>query len=234
MTVTPGLLDILDSAIEADRRELHTCMPAEVLRVQTGDHKRQFVDVQPLLRREVPTEDGELVSEQLPALTMVPVGHLQGGGFFISVPLAAGDIVLLVFAERSLDQWLQVAKKGTTRTVDPGDVGLHTLAGAVALPCGPAPRQSLLQDVDGSALVIGLDGGSKITIQPDGEVHLAGNGDAVALASLVLDRLNAIKSTFDAHTHVYNPGPSPPVPTATPASPMPTPAAVGSAKVKLD
>jgi hypothetical protein len=197
MTVTP-------SALVLDRRaqdvELHTCLPAEVVRVQTGDHARQFVDVLPALQRRAVNEDGETVDEKLPVIPMVPVAYPQGGGFFISVPLAVGDVVLLVFAERSIDSWIQTAKKNSQRAVLPGDVGMHPLDGAIALPCGPAPRAELLHDVDGSNLVIGKDGGAQIHITPGGQVCLgsASPGDHVALASKVADQLTALKDAISS------------------------------------
>jgi hypothetical protein len=47
-----------------------------------------------------------------------------------------------------------------------------------------------------------------------------GGEEAVALAALVSARLDAIQAKFDAHTHLYSPGPSAPAPTAPPASPI--------------
>ncbi len=46
-------------------------------------------------------------------------------------------------------------------------------------------------------------------------------GAAVQLATLA--DLQAMKAAFDAHTHVYSPGPSPAAPTAPPAAPAPAP-----------
>jgi hypothetical protein len=197
MTVTPSELDIIQRALDAALSELHTCMPAEVVRVHAGDHKRQFVDVQPSLQRRAPNEDGHVVDETLPVIPMVPVGYMQGGGFFISMPIAVGDFVLLVFAERSLDQWLQTARKGSQRAITPGDVGTHTLEGAVALPCGPAPRSALLAGVHATDLVIGhVNGTGQIHITPTGEVQLGGASghDFVALAAKVDTEISNLKA----------------------------------------
>jgi Phage protein Gp138 N-terminal domain len=202
MTVTPSELDIIRGALDAALAEVHTCMPAEVVRVHAGDNKRQFVDVQPSLQRRAPNEDGQVVDETLPVIPMVPVGYMQGGGFFISVPIAVGDFVLLVFAERSLDQWLQTARKGSQRAITPGDVGTHTLEGAVALPCGPAPRTALLAGVSATDLVIGHVTGGRIQITPAGEI-LAGAAtghDFVALAAKVDKIFEDLHSVFTGWT----------------------------------
>jgi hypothetical protein len=87
MTTTPSTLDVQDAHVQAALSNLHTCMPAEVLRVYAGEHKQRFVDVQPGLMRAAVDEDGEHVDEQLPVLTMVPGAVRQAGGFFISVRL---------------------------------------------------------------------------------------------------------------------------------------------------
>jgi hypothetical protein len=168
--ITPSLLDVISAVVQSALSNLHTCMPAEVVRVQIGEHKRQFVDVLPTLQRQAFNENGEAVNETLPIIPMVPVGYPQGGGMFISLPLTQGDIVLLVFAERSLDQWLQVARKHSGAAINPGDVGLHPLEGAIALPCGPAPRPDLLNDVDGSDLMIAFDGGTQLRVKSNGVV----------------------------------------------------------------
>ena len=206
MSVTPSDLDIQRAAMQAELGDVHTAMPAEVLRVHAGEHGRQFVDVQPSLQRRAPNEDGVMVDETLPVVPMVPVGYMQGGGFFISVPLAAGDFVLLVFAERSLDQWLQTARKGSQRAITPGDMGTHTLEGAVALPCGPAPRSALLEGVHAQNLVIGVTGATaakQIHITPDGAVLIGGD---LALEPMVLG--TALKTWLSAMTVPTAMGPS--------------------------
>jgi Phage protein Gp138 N-terminal domain len=133
---------------------------------------------------------------------MVPVGYVQGGGFFLSLPLRVGDVVLLVFAERSLDAWIESARAGKQSPIVPGDLSMHTLQGAVALPCGPAPRSGLLQGVDAADLVIGKsDGTILLRLTAAGQAVLVEGTQFVALANLVLDRLNTIQTTFDGHTH---------------------------------
>jgi hypothetical protein len=196
MSANVSDLDVQEWALQNALGNLHTCMPAEVVRVHEGAHKRQFVDVLPGLMRTAPNEDGELVDEALPVLPMVPVGYYQGGGFFISVPLKPGDVVLVVFAERSMDQWLEVAKKGGQRAINPGDVSMHSLEGAIALPCGPAPRSALLANVSATDLVIAHDSGARIHLSPLGVIHAGDDAGAefVALAGKVATELDRIKT----------------------------------------
>jgi hypothetical protein len=204
VTVIPSEIDIQDQALREALGELHTCMPGEVVAVRSGAADgRQFVDVLPLLQRAVVDEDGNPMNEVLPVLQMVPVGFMQGGGFFFSLPLRIGDTVLLVFAERSLDAWLETCTPGARTPSVPGDLSTHTLQGAIALPWGPAPRSALLAGVDGTDLVLGLRDGTVLArFTPAGGVVFAEGVNYVALANLVLSELNRLWTAVGAHTHV--------------------------------
>jgi hypothetical protein len=194
VTVLPSDLDIQVDVIRDELADLHTCMPAEIVGVREGKDARQFVDVLPTLQRVVIDADGIAVNEAYPVIPMVPVGYAQGGGFFVSLPLAVGDIVLLVFAERSLDAWIESARHGAQSAIVPGDVATHSLQGAIALPCGPAPRGSLLTGVDAADVVIGTTGGTILQRwKADGSVSLAEGTQFVALANLVATELGRIK-----------------------------------------
>ena len=187
MSVLPSPLDLQEAALHRALAELHTCLPAEVVAVRAADG-RQFVDALPMLQRAVVDEDGVPQDEPLPLLQMVPVGYMQGGGFFLSLPLRPGDVVLVVFAERSLDAWIQTAKPGARTPVVPGDLAMHSLQGAIALPCCPRPRGALLQGVHATDMVVGTDSGTILArFRADGSVSFAeGVGaDFVALAGKV-------------------------------------------------
>lgn len=203
MTILPSGLDVQDLFLQRALSDLHTCMPAEIVAMRDGGaDARQFVDVQPMLQRVIIDEDGEQQDEALPVLQMVPVAYMQGGGFFVSLPLAVGDTVLLVFAERSLDTWIQTAERASKSPVLPGDLSMHSLEGAIALPVGPAPRSALLTGVDASDLVIATSSGAVLQRwKADGSTVIAEGTNFVALANLVMSGLNKLQTTFDAHTH---------------------------------
>ena len=80
----------------------------------------------PVLKRVLPNLDGELVSEQLPVLSDVPVLFPRAGGFFISFPIQPGDFVQLVFNEVSIDDWMA----GASSTIVSGE--RFNLQGAVS------------------------------------------------------------------------------------------------------
>ena len=207
MTVLPSDLDIQVDVIRDELADLHTCLPAEIVGVREGKDARQFVDVLPTLQRSVIDADGLPQNEAYPVIPMVPVGYAQGGGFFVSLPLAVGDIVLLVFAERSLDAWIESARHAGGSAIVPGDVATHTLQGAIALPCGPAPRSSLLTGVDAADVVIGTTSGTILQRwKKDGTSVFAEGTDAAALASKVDAYVSAMDNMFRTWVAVPNDG----------------------------
>ena len=86
----------------------------------------------------------------------------------------------------------------------------------------------------------------RVFVSDDGTVHLGSRepGDFAARASLVDAELaaikadlDALKTAYDGHTHLYSPGPSAPAPSAPPATPAPTPHSpdpVGSEIVRIE
>jgi hypothetical protein len=191
---TPEWSELLQLALDARLFELHTATPGQVVAVHTdAKAKRQYVDVRPCLRRCLEADASDalpFVEEDLPVLPRVPVGYPQGGGWFVSWPLAVGDFVTVVFAERSIDRWLATARKSRSQTISTGDVGTHTLDGAIALPCGPAPQNELLEGVSGTELVLGhVSGTPLLKFAADGTVRLTGSlvvsGEVTAGAATV-------------------------------------------------
>lgn len=239
---TPTLPELIRMAVSRMLMDVHVSLPGSV---ESYDAARQVADVQPLLRRTLVASDGtELDPETLPILMDVPIVFPRGGGGFQSWPLVKGDLVHLVFIERSVDTWLQ--GDGTLTT--PLDFRTHSLSDAVAYP-GLYPAGRALSEAHAENLAWGFEGGAQVHVRPDGEVHLAANdaADYVALAQLVKDEITALRDTvnslvtaYNAHIHVTtatigaSPTPGVIAPTTSTASP---PAAVGDVaaeKVKAD
>lgn len=177
---TPEWLELLQLAVETRLFEVHTSMPGQVVAVHSdASSKRQYCDVRPCLRRCLEADEASavpFVEEELPVIPRVPIGYPQGGGWFVSYPLQPGDFVTLVFSERSIDRWIATAKKARQQSISTGDVGTHTLDGAIALPVGPAPAGELLEGVSGADMVLGhVSGSPLLTFSADGTVTLQGH-----------------------------------------------------------
>jgi hypothetical protein len=206
-SATPDLAELVQVAIASALADAHTAMPGQIVAVYTDANGRgQSADVRPSLRNTLPTADDvegfePYAEEDLPVIPRVPIAYPQGGGFAITWPLAAGDFVLLVFAERSIDQWLNTASKSRQVAISTGDLGTHTLDGAVALPLGPAPYAHLLSAVASDAMRLGHDTGKAVFVTAS-KVNLGSSAptDAVALASKVDDELARIAADLSRLT----------------------------------
>lgn len=123
---TPPFAEVLARAFDARLEDLHVGMPARVL---TYDAATLKVSAQPLIRRGYLDELGARQTELLPVIPEVPVVFPGSGAVRIRFPIAVGDTVLLLFADRSLDRWL--VRGGD---VDPADDRNHSMTDAIAIP----------------------------------------------------------------------------------------------------
>ncbi len=188
------LEELLELVLDQRQRELHTAMPG---RVESYDADTQTCDVLPQLKIQRPDGEGGYKTCDLPVLPHVPVCFPRGGGFFLSFPLQKGDFVLVVFSERAIGNWRQ---KGEAS--NPGDLRMHSLAGAVAIP-GVFPNSGALDDADGTNLVLGKDGtaGAQIKITASG-VEACGGTDPV----LTKKDAQALYAAINGATVVANDG----------------------------
>lgn len=206
---TPDLLDVLNLFGEHLLSNLHTAMPG---RVESYDPATQRADVQPLIRRRIPkagTDRREWVYEDLPLIPSVRVIHPRGGGAFVHLPIAAGDYVLLVFCEVGIGHW----EAGDGSISDAGDERRHHIAHAVAIP-GFFPAARNIENLGPSNqthIVMGFNGGARVSIKPNGDVEidtsgtitLAGAGAAqfMARADRVDAAISELRNTINTHTH---------------------------------
>lgn len=200
---SPTTAELFTMHSESIGRELNVSRPG---RIDKYDPKTQKADVKPLVMDLTATRDGTELLEELPVIPSVPVMFLRGGGFFVSVPIAKGDLVTLLFSDRSLDNYLS----GRGVVTDPDDFRTHALADAVAIPGGYPFALGIDESGVGDHMVLGKEGGAQIHIKPDA-VHLyeENAADFVALAQKVLDELEAakadrvaMKGKFDDHIHI--------------------------------
>lgn len=183
-----SLAELLDAHADAQRNEISTAFPA---RVESYDAGQQVADVQPMVRRALFTEDGEVVYEDRPVLRCVRVLWPRAGGWTLTMPLAAGDLVLVICCDRDIQRFLQ-----TGQVSPPPDLRLHHVANAVCLPVGPYPRSRALANVATDALELGHDESAvKIRVTAGGEVHVV--GDMVRLGSATADDGVSLSSKVD-------------------------------------
>jgi len=207
-----SLTEPLLRAIERTMVEMRVSLPA---RVEQYDETKQRADVKPLLNRRY--ADGE--EAELPVIAGVPLVWPRAGGAAMTMPVAKGDGVLLVFADRSIDRWL--ADGGQ---VTPDDPRTHDLSDAVAIPglvpfadlgtAGPTPDSSAVVIWHGDTVMRLYDDG---TVEVDGDTAITGNltvdgnveatGDVQAGGDVVADSQGTAISLLE-HTHIGNLGSS--------------------------
>jgi hypothetical protein len=188
---TPSLPEVIRRAVEAGLADAHVAIPAKVTRV---DLAKGQLDVQPLVKDLRELEDGNIEAVSVPVVTNVPVVWPGAGGFRLTFPIAAGDIVLLVFSDRSLDVWL--AKGGE---VDPADPRRHALSDAVAIP-GIRPFSAPWTGAASDGATLGKDGGTQVKVT-NGVIELDGADEPVALADSIETLLTQIRTWLGSHTH---------------------------------
>jgi len=150
-----GNVKFFDNFIQEALANLHTCMPA---RIESFDPVTMKADVQPLFKRKFRGQD----AVPLPKQVSVPVACMRAGGFIIRPPYKKGDMALLVFSERALDNVL-----GTGQMADPESNRKHALDDAIIIG-GFLPFINTLSGSNAEDLVIGKeDFTTRVVLKPD-------------------------------------------------------------------
>ena len=181
MPTTPTWAEVIKTSIQRALLELHSAMPGEVI---SYDNATQTAEVKPLLKWQkfLPGRALKQVFD-LPPLADVLVCHPRAGDYAMHMPLSSGDLVLIVFCDRSISSWR--GQSSPTQTSDPGTYDPLPLSGAIAVPL-MAHDSAPVDFGSSSSIRIGSNGGSF---------------DFIAWASEVDDRLSTIQTTFDTHIH---------------------------------
>lgn len=210
--MTPEAIEIFRRMMDDARGQVRVAAFGRITAV-TSTGQTPTVDVELTVKDAVETSEGESISEDAPPLRDVPVMFPQCGPFSITWPLMVGGTVLLVFCGRDFASWF--SSGGISN--EPLDERTHSMDYAVAFP-------------------VGFSTGNGPSTAPAGmvfnasEILMGGPGAAfhMAIAEKVATELSAIRTTFNAHTHV--------VPMGTSNAPLPVlgpPGDVSSTLVKV-
>jgi hypothetical protein len=151
---TPSLEDVVNAAIDARLRELHTALPGKVL---AYDATTQTATIQPMVQQGIQTAAGRWVHETYAEIFDVPVMFMRSPSFTLTFPIPVGTSGLLVFCERDIGQWRATGQNGS-----PGDQRCHSMAGAVFHPTS-APDDSIVA-VSNSNAVVTLNSGALLHV----------------------------------------------------------------------
>ncbi len=103
-----ALADMMESKISG----IHTAAPGKVVSYEKG-----LASVQPSIKYKV--EDGRVLDA--PVIVNVPVYFPTGSNASITYPIKPGDDCCIVFAERSIDDWLKGGESDDPRKFDMTD-----------------------------------------------------------------------------------------------------------------
>lgn len=164
-----SLPKLLQMAVDSRLCDMHTCIPAIV---ESYDRSKQTCSVQPALKRKY--TDGRIVD--LPIINNVPVTFPRSGNAFLHFDLSKGDVVTLIFSERSLDIW-----KSKGGLVSPNDPRKFNLSDAYAIPGGYPSISGFSPNGGSNSIEISI-GSNTISIDPSGEINLKNGGGNINIS----------------------------------------------------
>lgn len=156
-SATPTLAEVVRRALEAMMLGKFKARPG---RIESYDAARQVATAKPMLKRRIAAAGGQEIVEAMQVVSEVPVLFSRSRDFFLSFPLAAGDYVLLVGVDQSIDAFVS-SQVGAD--VDPDDFRFWDETDVVALP-GFWPFAAALPDASALDMVLGKTGGPRIQI----------------------------------------------------------------------
>ena len=80
--------------------------------IESFDAENQLVDVRVAIRERVSIDGEPFEHMEVPILEKVPIFMPRAGNFILTMPIAAGDECLLVFADNCYDSWWETAAVG--------------------------------------------------------------------------------------------------------------------------
>jgi hypothetical protein len=180
--------DVVKNITTGMLSEMYTVLPGII---EKYDPELKQVSVKPLLKKSLAGTELDL-----PVIENVPIIFPSTKKSLLAFPLSQGDGCLLLFSQRSLDDWL--SKGGNVLPTDPR---MFDLSDAIAIP-GLFNFKESGRESTGEALEIYHD---------DGDVEIQGKEDnAVRYSSLKtaydqlkseIDKLITDINTLKAHTH---------------------------------
>lgn len=202
------LSDVLEQAILSQLTEIHTALPAQI---ETYDYTTKKASVKPLIKKTM--NDGtELV---IPVIENVPVVFPGTGTVLIHFPLNKGDKCLLIFSERSLDEFLSLGIDNAA-----SDPRILDLSDAICIP-GLYPFVNPGKVANGNTNLEIIYNNSKIIITTNGNVEINGGTKKSArdtdptLSNTTLDSVFwAWVATISGAVNALSPGSVPVVPTS--------------------
>lgn len=181
--------------------KIRVAIPAQVISFNAA---QQTVSAQPLIREKVVNrQNGNIEWKALPVCGDVPVVFPQAGNFVLTMPIQAGDEVLLVFSDLNIDSWWF---SGGVQNWD--DRRRHDLSDAIAIP-GINSIPNVIPNISSTAAELRTKDGTTKVVVSDAQLELVAPVVTVTTSVLNLNaddinatgafRINGI--LFENHRH---------------------------------
>lgn len=145
--------------LDGRQSQIHTAMPGSII---SFDGSKMTAKVQASLQMIHMKPDGSREPMTITELHDVPVHFPGGGGHTLTFPVRAGDECLVIFAERSIDNWFQ---HGGTQ--QPSDLRMHDINDGFAL-VGVRSQPNVLSNYSPTTVQLRSDDGTTV-IDVDGD-----------------------------------------------------------------
>lgn len=174
-TANVSFPEAIKTAIESFLEDVNICLPGRITEV--NDFKRRKVSVVSDLKRVF--NDGDTLDP--PIITNVTLQYSGSDDAILKFPIKVGQKVLLIFSQRSLDNWLQ---KGALTT--PGSNRMFDLSDCFAIPCLQTfeSDHSLIENNEDTELIYN---GKKIKLIKNGALQIDTSTNKVIINNAVED-----------------------------------------------
>lgn len=185
-------------SFEGQQSGMWTAIPCIVKSV---NFSKMTLEAQPAIQGMVENEDGSIQAVNLPLLVDVPIVFPSAGGFTLTMPIAANDEVLVVFASRCIDAWWQSG--GIQKPIE---MRMHDLSDGFAFP-GPKSVPNAISNISTTDVQVRNNAGDTyLSITATGKI---GFKNATTDLKTVLTDLETLLNTFMATLSAFSGGGAP-------------------------
>lgn len=176
-------------AHEGWQSDIWTALPCVVVSV---NWEAMSLVCQPVIQGRMLDSQDNLTFVNLPTLLDVPICFPSCAGFAVTMPLAAGDEVLVIFSSRCIDSWWY-AGWSQAKPCLPSDYRMHDLSDGFAIP-GPKSIPNVFPSISSTDLQIRNSlGTTYLSIGADGKIGFI---NPTTSLKNILTNLESTLSTF--------------------------------------
>lgn len=130
---------------------------------------KNFVNVQQTFKQVYNDINEKEKSQDRAVINHVPILSLRGNGFYIRMPIQKGQPVLLLFCERSIDNYLETDGKST---IEPGENRMFDENDCFAFPVMVTKKNNIPDDNPNDLVIAHENGNISIILKTNDEIDI--------------------------------------------------------------